>query len=70
MDIRVNKKMGLMLLGGLLLVAVGCKRECVCYGYDELEHRFSEEEVEAEGGSCQNMIIRANTRLYSVCNWE
>lgn len=60
-------------LGGvllLLLLTVGCKRECVCYGYDELEHLFSEEEVDANGGSCQNMIIRANTRLYSVCSWE
>ncbi len=54
----------------LVTILAGCQRTCVCYGYDELEHRFSEEQVKNEGGSCQNMIIRANTRFYSVCNWE
>lgn len=69
----MDKKKKLLLLAAVagMLLAAGCKRECVCYGYDELEHRFSEEEVEAaNGGNCQNMIIRANTRLYSVCNWD
>lgn len=62
-----------LLLIPCLLVALflaSCQRTCICYGYDGLEHRYSEEQVDANGGNCQNMIIQANTRFYSVCNWE
>ena len=65
-----NKKL-LPILVCLLLATVSCKRTCVCIGYDEQEHRYSEEEVEQlRGGNCANMVYQADTRYLSVCNWE
>lgn len=61
-----------ILLAALAVCALsGCHRTCVCYGYDQLEHRYSEEEVDQkQDGNCANMVYQANTRYLSVCHWE
>lgn len=68
MRLKIKYIAVLLLLSTTMLV--GCRRTCVCYGYDELEYRYSEEEVDAHGGNCSNMIMQAGTRYLSYCNWE
>ena len=52
------------------LSATGCQKNCVCTGFNGVEHVYSEDEVDAQGGSCSNMIIQAETRYYSFCEWR
>ena len=61
-----------LLLVGLLLslCLTACHKTCVCYGYDEMVYSYSKEEVDARDGDCSNMVLQADTRFYSVCNWE
>ena len=62
-----------LILAAALLLTLGlasCSKTCVCTGYDGAEHEFSEEDLDARGVSCSNMIIQANTRYYSYCRWE
>lgn len=64
-------KKKLLIIGVLGCCFAACERTCVCYGYDEQEHRYTEEDVEKlHGGNCTNMVYQANTRYLSVCNWE
>lgn len=52
------------------LTLCSCHKRCVCTTNYGTEHEYTEEEVEASGGNCSNMIFQANTRYYSVCVWR
>ncbi len=57
----------------LLLISLtlcACHKTCVCSGYDQIEHMYTVEEVDAHGGSCVNMRNYPVTNHYSVCSWE
>lgn len=47
-----------------------CHKTCTCKRYDGVIHTYTADEVSAHGGSCSSMVIQANTRYYSVCNWD
>lgn len=64
------KKATLILLLLSSLAVTSCKKTCVCLGYDQLEHPFSEEQVDAIDGNCSNMRNYPVPNHYSVCNWE
>ncbi|MBR1799643.1 MAG: hypothetical protein IJ761_07125 [Bacteroidales bacterium] len=57
-------------LAMLTLGLTSCHKECGCVSYDGSEHVYSAAEVEANGGSCDNMVWLGTTRFYSVCSWE
>lgn len=59
----------LIAIASTILLA-SCQKTCICQGYDQLEHPFSEEYVDAHGGSCANMRHYPVEYTYSVCNWE
>ena len=64
-------KRKLLILAVLAVVSLAsCQKTCVCTGYDGSERTYTEEEVDARGVSCSNMIIQARTRFYSYCRWE
>lgn len=47
-----------------------CNKQCHCYGYDNTHTFYSEEEVDQRGTTCAEMIYFANTRRYSICEWD
>lgn len=53
-----------------MILLAGCRKTCVCYGYDGGEYRYSADEVDDRDVTCANMIIQAGQQYYSVCNWE
>ena len=72
---NIIQRSSLPILFSLLLTPpfflTSCHRTCVCYGYDQLEHRYTEDEVnQKQNGNCANMVYQANTRYLSVCHWE
>ena len=60
----------LILNFSLLILSSACHKTCVCLGYDQLEHEFSEEQVDAIDGNCSNMRNYPVPNHYSVCTWE
>lgn len=56
-------------LGACLLLG-SCHKQCHCYGYDNTHTFYSEEEVDQRGKSCAEMIYFANTRRFSLCEWD
>ena len=54
----------------LLIFCSSCHKTCYCTGFNGMEHAYTEEEVDAHGGGCSNMIMQADTRYYSVCVWR
>ncbi len=54
----------------LVLCLCSCDKTCVCKGYDGGEYPYTEEEVDARGVTCPNMIFQAGQQYYSVCDWE
>lgn len=53
------------------LFATGCHKTCRCLGYDGGEYDYTADQVdEIADGNCSTMIYQADTRYYSVCNWE
>lgn len=52
------------------LSMVGCHKKCVCTSYSGAEREYSVDEVDAQGGSCANMIMQADIRYYSYCEWR
>ena len=54
----------------LLIFCASCHKTCYCTGFNGAEHEYTEEEVDAHGGGCSNMIVQADTRYYSVCVWR
>lgn len=66
-----SKRKPLLLAAVLLcLPFTACNKKCVCESYSGAVHEYTEEEVDAQGGSCNNMKIQANTLYYSHCAWE
>lgn len=66
-------KVGLLTAIGMLglLLLTGCNKRCHCYGYDGSHTFYSPKEVKASGHSnCVDMIYQANTRYYSLCEWD
>ncbi len=59
-----------MLLALLSFGATACHKTCVCTAFNGVEHTYTAEEVEERGGNCSNLIMQANTRLYSYCRWD
>lgn len=57
-----------LLLASLLLGS--CHKTCVCTSFSGREREYTEAEVDAHGGSCENMIMQAGTRYYSECVWR
>ncbi|MBQ7280088.1 MAG: hypothetical protein IJR13_05110 [Bacteroidales bacterium] len=53
-----------------IITLASCKKNCRCYGYDGNARDYSRQEVNDRGGSCPNMIYQANTRFYSICEWD
>lgn len=74
---RANKTKCLLLLM-LSFAAVSCHKTCTCVEMNGREHAYTRDEVmEANGGSCENMIYMFNreasgaiTRFYSYCSWN
>ncbi|MBO7100935.1 MAG: hypothetical protein J6V98_02815 [Bacteroidales bacterium] len=66
----MKKKALILLLAITALSLAACHKTCVCLGYDQLEHEFSEEQVDAIDGNCSNMRNHPVPNHYSVCNWE
>ena len=66
--VRTIAIMAFMLLASLLLGS--CHKTCVCTSFSGREREYTEAEVDAQGGSCANMIIQAGTRYYSECVWR
>lgn len=65
------KKLAVVCCFAVALMATGCHKTCRCMGYDGGEYDYTAEQVEElAGGNCSTMIIQADTRYYSVCNWE
>lgn len=60
----------LLVVAGVTLLLASCHKECVCTGFDGIDRTYTDEEVDAQGGSCSNMVIQARTRFYSYCRWE
>ena len=54
----------------VIILLTSCHKTCVCSGYDQLEHYFTPEEVDAHGGNCSNMRDYPVANHYSVCSWE
>ena len=56
----------------LLALLSSCHKDCVCQGYDGSSHTYTEEEVDARGVTCSDMIFLEGSlyRFYSVCEWE
>lgn len=59
-----------LLACGACLLLHGCHKECHCYGYDNTHTFYSEEEVDAKGSTCSEMIYFANVRRFSLCEWD
>lgn len=57
---------------GVLAVVMlaGCRKTCVCKGYDGGEYRYSSSEVDDRDVTCANMIYQAGQQFYAVCEWE
>ncbi len=51
--------------------ATSCQKNCVCTGYNGVEHVYTEEEVDARGVSCTNMVyLLGDWPYYSYCEWR
>ena len=59
-------------LAAFALMLSACHRDCVCQGYDGGSYTYTEEEVDARGVTCANMIFLGDSyyQYYSVCDWE
>ena len=55
---------------GAAFLLTGCDKQCHCYAYDGTQPFYTEEEVEANGGTCADMAYFANIRRYSLCEWD
>lgn len=69
----LNHTLRLLLLAlpaGACLLLGSCNKQCHCYGYDNTHTFYSEEEVDQNAGNCAEMIYFANTRRYSICEWD
>ncbi len=66
------RKILLTLFALTALASLGaCHKTCTCVRYDGASHTFSADEVDAiAGGNCDDMIIQAGIRYYTVCNWD
>ena len=53
-----------------LLTLCGCQKRCACSSFNGMVYYYTPEEVENMGVSCSGMAIQANTRYYSMCEWE
>lgn len=66
----MKKFLRILLAVAAMLAMQACTKQCVCVGYDGSETVYTEEEVDAQTGNCSNMIIQAQVRFYSLCEWE
>ena len=66
----MKKKIFVLIGFTTVILLAGCRKTCVCYGYDGGEYRYSADEVDNRDVTCANMIFQAGQQYYSVCNWE
>ena len=66
--VRTIAVLAAVLLASMLLGS--CHKTCVCTSFSGREREYTEDEVDAQGGSCENMIMQAGTRYYSECVWR
>ena len=52
------------------LLLTSCHKTCTCIDYNQIEHTFTADEVEARGVTCPNMIYQAGVQYFSVCSWD
>ena len=66
------KKISLVLLALLLLLAQSCNKRCQCIRYDGGIEEYTQEELSAQGKTCSEMIYYNGlaTQRYSVCEWK
>ena len=55
---------------GVVILCSSCNKECHCYGYDGSHHFYSTEELGKIDKTCSEMVIQANMRYYSYCEWD
>ena len=53
-----------------LLILTSCHKTCTCIDYNQIEHTFTADEVDARGVTCPNMIYQAGVQYFSVCSWD
>lgn len=66
----ITHRSSLIITATLLSSLFSCNRDCVCKGYDGGEYIYTEEDLDARGVNCPNMIFQAGQQYYSVCDWE
>ncbi len=64
----------ILTLCALTLLALGlgsCHKTCTCTTYNNVQHTYTAEEVEAAGVSCYDMrFLDDNYQYYAVCSWD
>lgn len=54
----------------ICIATAGCHKTCVCTSYSGAEHEYTAAEVEEHNGGCSNMVMQADSRYYSHCEWR
>lgn len=54
----------------VVLMTTACSRRCHCYGRDGSHRYFTEEELQAKGMKCSNMVTDGRGLLYSLCEYD
>ena len=69
---RTLRRLAPLALLLILFILTGCNKQCQCIGYDGSRVTYSEEELDARGKTCSEMVIHEGlaTRLYSICEWK
>lgn len=64
------KKILLILMFVASVACCSCNKECHCYGFDGTNHFYSQDELTQKDKTCSEMVVQANMRYYSYCEWD
>lgn len=53
-----------------LLTLGSCRKTCTCTTYNNVQHSYTADEVDAAGVSCADMKYQAGVQYYAVCSWD
>lgn len=53
-----------------LLTLGSCHKTCTCTTYNNVQHTYTADEVDAAGVSCSEMKYLPGWQHYAVCSWD
>ena len=67
----MKRKLTIILAAIAVFSLAACNKRCHCYDRNGANVYYTQDEVDAAGTSCANMVTQAGkTNYYYLCEWE